>query len=96
MPLTLQLGSLQYAYSPTISVSYWANNYSKQSSATVELFYDGEVPPQGLFDAFFAIPHTWQRLDETWKDRQLNLPGHNQTYRFGRPNGVDDIPEKYR
>jgi hypothetical protein len=62
-----------------------------QIGASVELYYDGPQPPAGLFDAFLAIPSSWQSLHRTWQDRQDNLPGNHQTYRFGRPNGVDDL-----
>ena len=68
----------------------------KQPAASVELFYDGQEPPKGLFDAFIAIPHTWERLDRTWLDRHDNLPGNHQTYSVGMPSGEDDLPMDFR
>jgi len=62
-------------------------------AAKAELFYDGEVPPPGLFDEFLAIPHLWERLDTTWQDRMDNLPRNHQTFTVGLPSGEDDLPK---
>jgi len=65
-------------------------------AAKVELFYDGEVPPPGLFDQFIAIPHMWNGLYTTWQERMDNLPSNHQTFTVGLPSGKDDLPTKFR